>query len=169
MAAARLGAQVRFVGRIGTDDFVLRSLEAEGVDVSGVVRDVSQAPGWMEHVVSCYATPATLARLGAPAAFDELQLRVADATADRAAKSEHDIGVAVVGTAIAIFLGGAAELAHGDDGYIFHAVAEILIKRRQSLAEVVQQVRQLPGSPGGDCRPASFAFASVMPTLPISG
>ena len=39
VACARLGARVRFVGRIGTDDLVLRSLEREGVDVSGVVRD----------------------------------------------------------------------------------------------------------------------------------
>lgn len=39
VAAARLGAQVRFVGRIGSDDLVLRSLRDEGVDVSGVVRD----------------------------------------------------------------------------------------------------------------------------------
>jgi ribokinase len=39
VAAARLGALVRFVGRIGRDDLVLRSLEAEGVDVGGVVRD----------------------------------------------------------------------------------------------------------------------------------
>jgi ribokinase len=39
VAAARLGAQVRFVGRIGRDDLVLRSLEREGVDVSGVARD----------------------------------------------------------------------------------------------------------------------------------
>jgi ribokinase len=39
VAAARLGAQVKFVGRIGSDDLVLRSLEREGVDVSGVSRD----------------------------------------------------------------------------------------------------------------------------------
>ena len=39
VAAARLGARVRFVGRIGSDDLVLRSLDAEGVDTSGVVRD----------------------------------------------------------------------------------------------------------------------------------
>ena len=39
VAAARLGARVRFVGRIGTDELVLRSLEREGVDVSGVARD----------------------------------------------------------------------------------------------------------------------------------
>jgi ribokinase len=39
VAAARMGAEVRFVGRVGSDDFVLRSLEAEGVDTSGVTRD----------------------------------------------------------------------------------------------------------------------------------
>jgi ribokinase len=39
VAAARLGADVRFVGRVGTDDLVLRSLEREGVDTSGVSRD----------------------------------------------------------------------------------------------------------------------------------
>jgi ribokinase len=39
VAAARLGAAVRFVGRIGRDDLTLRSLEREGVDTSGVVRD----------------------------------------------------------------------------------------------------------------------------------
>ena len=58
---------------------------AHALAMSGVVRDVSQAPGWMEHVVSAYATPGTLARLGVPAAFDELQLRAADPHADRAA------------------------------------------------------------------------------------
>ncbi len=39
VAAARLGARVRFVGRVGSDDYVLRSLEWEGVDISGVARD----------------------------------------------------------------------------------------------------------------------------------
>ncbi len=39
LAAARLGARVRFVGRVGVDDFALESLRAEGVDVTGVARD----------------------------------------------------------------------------------------------------------------------------------
>jgi len=39
VAAARLGATVRFVGRIGRDDLVLRSLAREGVDTSAIVRD----------------------------------------------------------------------------------------------------------------------------------
>ncbi len=43
VAAARLGARVRFVGRIGRDDLVLRSLRREGVDTSGVVRDEGES------------------------------------------------------------------------------------------------------------------------------
>ena len=43
VAAARLGAQTRFIGRIGTDELVLRSLEREGVDTSGVVRDPGES------------------------------------------------------------------------------------------------------------------------------
>ena len=39
VAAARLGARVQFVGRIGRDDLVLRSLEHEGIDTGRVVRD----------------------------------------------------------------------------------------------------------------------------------
>jgi ribokinase len=39
LGAARLGATVRFVGRIGRDEFPLRSLRAEGVDISCVTRD----------------------------------------------------------------------------------------------------------------------------------
>jgi ribokinase len=36
VAAARLGAEVRFVGRVGSDRLPLEALEREGVDVSGV-------------------------------------------------------------------------------------------------------------------------------------
>jgi ribokinase len=43
VAAARLGALVRFVGRVGRDDSVVRSLEGEGVDTSGVVRDQGES------------------------------------------------------------------------------------------------------------------------------
>jgi ribokinase len=36
VAAARLGAEVRFVGRVGSDRLPLEALEREGIDVSGV-------------------------------------------------------------------------------------------------------------------------------------
>lgn len=35
VAAARLGAEVRFVGRVGADRLPLEALEREGIDVSG--------------------------------------------------------------------------------------------------------------------------------------
>jgi ribokinase len=43
VACARLGAATRFVGRIGSDDLVLRSLERERIDTSGVVRDSGES------------------------------------------------------------------------------------------------------------------------------
>lgn len=58
--------------------------ETQSIDIQGLVRDVSLAPGWMENIVYLYASEATLARLGAPAGFNELQLRVRDGHATRA-------------------------------------------------------------------------------------
>src|SRR5262249_9487807 len=43
VAAARLGADARFVGRIGADPLVLSSLQREGVDTSGVVREEGES------------------------------------------------------------------------------------------------------------------------------
>ncbi|MBL8297386.1 MAG: FtsX-like permease family protein [Rhodanobacteraceae bacterium] len=51
--------------------------------VSGITRDVSLAPGWMDHIATAFVTPATLARLGAPADFNEIQFVVRDTTLDR--------------------------------------------------------------------------------------
>jgi len=46
--------------------------------VGGSVRDVSVAPGWMDHVVYGFIDPKTLPILGAPSGFDELQITVRD-------------------------------------------------------------------------------------------
>ena len=54
------------------------------VDIKGLVRDVSQAPGWMENLVYLYGSEAVLTRLGAPAGFNELQFRMRDEHATRA-------------------------------------------------------------------------------------
>ncbi len=53
VAAARLGADVSFVGRVGTDAFgeaALQGLEREGIDVSRVVRD-DDAPSGVALIV----------------------------------------------------------------------------------------------------------------------
>jgi len=58
--------------------------ESQTVDIAGLVRDVGLAPGWMENLVYLYGSEAALARLGAPAGFNELQLRVRNGGATRA-------------------------------------------------------------------------------------
>jgi putative ABC transport system permease protein len=62
----------------------LAGAETVSVDIQGLVRDVSQAPGWMENLVYLYGSEAVLARLGAPTGFNELQLRVRDEHPSRA-------------------------------------------------------------------------------------
>jgi ribokinase len=90
VAAARLGARTSFVGRIGTDDLVLRSLVAEGVDVTAVRRDdgesgvalilvdaegenvIAVAPG-----ANARLTAADVSVLGADAVVCQLEIPVA--------------------------------------------------------------------------------------------
>lgn len=82
-AQAELGAPLA-LRRAGSDP----AATPLSLPVAGIVRDVSLAPGWMENVVYGFATADTLARLGAPAGFNELQIRVRDdgaAPFDRAA------------------------------------------------------------------------------------
>ncbi len=64
------------------------------------------------------------------------------AALDRAAHGEEAGAVAVIGAAIAVLVHGAAELAHGDDDDIGHAVAEVLMQRGQRLREAAE--------PGGE-------------------
>jgi ribokinase len=48
VAAARLGGRVRMVGRVGMDAFgesLIRNLEANGIDTSGVARDTAEPTG----------------------------------------------------------------------------------------------------------------------------
>lgn len=59
--------------------------ERASLKVGGLVRDVSVAPGWMDHVVYGYVSQTTLIRLGVPAAFDELQFTVTDSVSSREA------------------------------------------------------------------------------------
>jgi putative ABC transport system permease protein len=63
----------------------LAGAPAQTLNIAGLVRDVSVAPGWMENLVYLYATGPTLQALGAPAGFSELQIRLRDAAASRTA------------------------------------------------------------------------------------
>lgn len=67
----------------GSLDVAVSGHPRQALRVTGIARDVGLPPGWMDHVVYAYVTPATMAQLGAPASFDELQIVVRDANADR--------------------------------------------------------------------------------------
>src|SRR6202453_4101333 len=60
------------------------------------------------------------------------------AALDRAAHGEEAGAVAVVSAAVAVLMHGAAELAHGDDDDIGHAIAEVLVQRGQRLREAAE-------------------------------
>ena len=51
--------------------------------VDGIVRDVTLAPGWMEHLLYGFVSRATLDKMGAPSVMNELQLVVTDRTLDQ--------------------------------------------------------------------------------------
>jgi putative ABC transport system permease protein len=75
-----------FSGLTLGDDCALQldgSAQSVALKLSGVAKDVSLAPGWMEHVVYGFIDSETAQRLGAPAGFDALQLRVQDRTHSR--------------------------------------------------------------------------------------
>jgi putative ABC transport system permease protein len=73
-ASASLGAPIRL--QVGAQT-------AQSLTVTGIVRDVGLPPGWMDHLVYGYVTPATLAQLGVSSTLDELQIVVRDTTLDR--------------------------------------------------------------------------------------
>src|SRR5581483_2551890 len=59
---------------------------------------------------------------------------------DRAAEDEHHVAVAVVGAVAAVLLGGAAELGHGDDDDVLHAVAHIRAEGAEGEAQLAEAV-----------------------------
>jgi len=68
---------------LDADIEVKRGASMQRLRVSGVAHDVGLPPGWMDHVVYGFVTPATLAALGVMPARNELQFVVRDASLDR--------------------------------------------------------------------------------------
>ena len=65
------------------------------------------------------------------------------AAAHRSAEHEHDVGMPVVGAAIAVLAGGASELRHGDDHGVFRQGAEVDPEGGNGLREIAKHVRKL--------------------------
>lgn len=80
VAAARLGAHVRMVGRVGDDAFgpvLLSNMEDEGIDVSGVMRDAESSSGIAVILLETGGNNRIIVIPGANANCDELQVEAA--------------------------------------------------------------------------------------------
>lgn len=87
VAAARLGANVRMVGRVGADTFgpiLLDGLQGYGVGVEGVAEDPDNASGVAIILLDSSKQNHILAVCGANAACDNAQLEAAKRALDRA-------------------------------------------------------------------------------------
>lgn len=73
-SGAELGAAAKL--RLGKNP-------AQELHISGVAHDFGLPPGWMDHVVYGFVTPATLASIGVAPVPNELQIVVRDKNADR--------------------------------------------------------------------------------------
>ena len=69
-------------------------------------------------------------------------LPVALSTLDRSSHEEHQVGMPVVGAAVAVLSRRATELRHRQDDDVLHAIAQILFERGEPLAEPSKQRRQ---------------------------
>ena len=87
VAAARLGAHVRMVGRVGADDFgtaLVDGMRREGIDVSGVAIDPDNPTGIAMIILDRYGENCIVAIYGANMACDEAQVESVAAALDGA-------------------------------------------------------------------------------------
>ena len=87
VAAARLGADVRMVGRVGQDEFgpsLIAGMEKEGIDVSGVAVDPRNPSGIAMIILDDSKQNYIIATYGANLASDDRQVRAVEAALDGA-------------------------------------------------------------------------------------
>ena len=87
VAAARLGAEVRMVGRVGDDQFgptLLEGMRSEGIDVSGVAVDPDNPSGVALILLDEEAENMIVAVYGANLACDDAQVAAVDDALDGA-------------------------------------------------------------------------------------
>ena len=87
VAAARLGAEVRMVGRVGRDEFgpaLLDGMRREGIDVSGVATDPGNPSGIAMILLDGRKENYIVAIYGANLACDDEQIKAAEAALDGA-------------------------------------------------------------------------------------
>jgi putative ABC transport system permease protein len=84
-ALAVESSSLEFAGVAVGDRMTIRIADSvvSELPVVSVARDVGLAPGWMEHVVYAFVTPATLEKLGVSSEMDQLRIVVRDVGMNR--------------------------------------------------------------------------------------
>src|SRR5260370_14682356 len=82
-----------------------------------------------------------VAALVEPARAEAGPASVGPAAPDLAPEHEREAGMAVVGAAVAVLAHGAAELGHGHQHHVRHAVAEVAVERGEGGAQLAQAAR----------------------------
>jgi ribokinase len=164
VAAARLGASVAIVGRVGDDDFgraLLRSLQVDGVDTSDVSVDTQTGTGVAVPIVlddgqnAIFAIPQSNLNLGVA---DIEKARAAIAAAD-ALLVQFEVGMAATETAmraaraagVKVFL-NPAPLAAFPDGLL--GLATTIVANEVEAAALVPEAR-------GDHSAEAAALAAI--------
>jgi ribokinase len=129
VAAARLGAKVRFVGRIGRDEHVLRTLEEEGIDVSGVTRDDGET-GVALILVDASGENVIVVAPGANERLAAADVEVGEADAVIAQLEIPDAAVAAAGAGARFFCLNAAPAR----GPLRHAPDLVVVNLREYAA-----------------------------------
>src|SRR6266852_9659286 len=62
----------------------------------------------------------------------------------RTAHYEHHVGVTVVGAAVTVFAGGAAEFRHGDNHGVLGEIAKVNPEGGERLRKIAQDICDLP-------------------------
>src|SRR5215475_11754632 len=65
------------------------------------------------------------------------------AAGHRATHHHHETAMPMIGAAGAILFNGAAELGHGYNHHVFHAVAKILTEGRDRVGKLIQKIGKL--------------------------
>ena len=157
VALARLGADVRMVGKVGDDDFgraLLDGLRAEGIDVRDVALDAAHSTGVAMILVDAAGQNRIAAVYGANMACDERQLAAAKRAMDGAdilmlqLETPPDISVAAAlharSIGVRVVWDPAPADAMPDDGF---ASADILTPNETEATELTDiQVKDVQGA-----------------------
>lgn len=166
VAAARLGARVAFIGRVGADergDRLLAALRSEGVDVTHVTRDPEAPTGCALVLVEERAEKASLVSPGANLAVTPADIAAARGviTASRLLLTQLELPLATVTAAIQIAADAGVKVLL-DPSPSHHPITDELLKKINVIKPNAREAAVLTGITVTDILSARRAAAQLL-------